>query len=520
MGQSETGSRLPVCSLVLLLLHGGVVPAALGAPANFYTVTPCRVFDSRQPADAPALASGTPRTIDIGGACAVPADASSVAVNVAATGPTSVGYLRLYATGLVPPSFSVLNFSAGETRGNNSIVRLSAGGQVDALATMPVPGTVDVLVDVFGYFLDDVYPAAVDDEATLGEDAPASTIDVLANDADPDGGARAVASTTQPANGTVVITSGGADLTYQPDPDYCNAPPGTTPDTFTYTLSPGGATATVTVTVTCVNDAPVLGAGGGSPTYTEDAPAVAVDPALTVADVDDVSLESATVTVTNLLNAGAETLAASTGGTSIAASYLAPTLTLTGTDTLANYQAVLRSVAYSNSSQSPSPVARIVSFRVNDGTTDSNLASTSVSVVPVNDAPSIVLGGGSPTFTEDGPPVVVDPVLAVADPDSPNLAFANVRITNLLDIGLETLTASTAGTSIVAVFITPTLVLSGSDTVAHYQAVLRTVAYNNASGNPDPTDRSLSLTTSDGVLGSTPVFVTVHVVPVDDAPVP
>jgi hypothetical protein len=269
-----------------------------------------------------------------------------------------------------------------------------------------------------------------------------------------------------------------------------------------------------------VNDAPVLGAGGGSPTYTEDAPAVAVDPALTVADVDDVSLESATVTVTNLLNAGAETLAASTGGTSIAASYLAPTLTLTGTDTLANYQAVLRSVAYSNSSQSPSPVARIVSFRVNDGTTDSNLASTSVSVVPVNDAPSIVLGGGSPTFTEDGPPVVVDPVLAVADPDSPNMAFANVRITNLLDIGLETLTASTAGTSIVAVFITPTLVLSGSDTVAHYQAVLRTVAYNNASGNPDPTDRSLSLTTSDGVLGSTPVFVTVHVVPVDDAPVP
>ena len=45
-------------------------------------------------------------------------------------------------------------------------------------------------------------------------------------------------------------------LTYEPDPDYCNDPPGTSPDTFTYTLN-GGSTATVSITVTCVNDAPV-----------------------------------------------------------------------------------------------------------------------------------------------------------------------------------------------------------------------------------------------------------------------
>ncbi|MGB0101955.1 MAG: Ig-like domain-containing protein, partial [Nocardioides sp.] len=46
-------------------------------------------------------------------------------------------------------------------------------------------------------------------------------------------------------------------VTYAPDADYCNDPPGTALDTFTYTLA-GGSTATVTVTVTCVNDAPVL----------------------------------------------------------------------------------------------------------------------------------------------------------------------------------------------------------------------------------------------------------------------
>ena len=62
---------------------------------------------------------------------------------------------------------------------------------------------------------------------------------------------------TQPANGTVVITGGGTDLTYQPDANYCNTQPAAPPDTFTYTLDPGGSTATVSVTVTCVDDPPV-----------------------------------------------------------------------------------------------------------------------------------------------------------------------------------------------------------------------------------------------------------------------
>ena len=91
---------------------------------------------------------------------------------------------------------------------------------------------------------------------------------MLANDTDVDGGPMTIDSVTQPANGTVVITGGGTGLTYEPDPNYCNDPPGTTPDTFTYTLN-GGSTATVSVTVTCVDDAPV--AVDDSATVAEDA---------------------------------------------------------------------------------------------------------------------------------------------------------------------------------------------------------------------------------------------------------
>ena len=100
-------------------------------------------------------------------------------------------------------------------------------------------------------------PVAVDDTATVVEDDPATTIDVLANDTDIDGGPITIDPVTQPANGTVVITNGGDDLTYQPDPNYCNTQAGGSPDTFTYTLAPGGSTATVAVTVTCVAEDPV-----------------------------------------------------------------------------------------------------------------------------------------------------------------------------------------------------------------------------------------------------------------------
>ncbi len=50
---------------------------------------------------------------------------------------------------------------------------------------------------------------AVDDSATVAEDAVATAVSVLSNDTDVDGGPRSVGSVTQPANGTVVVTGAG-----------------------------------------------------------------------------------------------------------------------------------------------------------------------------------------------------------------------------------------------------------------------------------------------------------------------
>jgi hypothetical protein len=138
-------------------------------------------------------------------------------------------------------------------------------------------------------------PVANNDAATVGEDASATAVSVLSNDSDVEGDAITIVSASDPANGTVAITGGGTGLTYKPDTNYCNNPPGTSPDTFTYTVngtSPN-KTATVSMTVNCVDDSPV--AVNDSKSVTEDDPATAVDVLANDTDVDGGSKSIASI---------------------------------------------------------------------------------------------------------------------------------------------------------------------------------------------------------------------------------
>jgi VCBS repeat-containing protein len=150
-------------------------------------------------------------------------------------------------------------------------------------------------------------PVAVNDAATVAENSGATTINVLANDTDADGGPIGIDSVTQPSNGTVVITNAGADLTYEPDADYCND--GTPTDDFTYTITPGGSTATVAVTVTCVDEAPV--AVDDTATVAEDSGATTINVLANDTDADGGPISITSVTQpTNgavvITNAGAD----------------------------------------------------------------------------------------------------------------------------------------------------------------------------------------------------------------------
>ena len=121
---------------------------------SFYTVNPCRVFDTREvsgPTGGAPLTCGTDRSFTIvGGTCGVPVSAKAVSLNVTATASTAQGNVRLFASGAPAPLVSNLNYLAGLTRANNAVAPLNAGGQIAVLCAPS--GTTHVIVDVNGYF--------------------------------------------------------------------------------------------------------------------------------------------------------------------------------------------------------------------------------------------------------------------------------------------------------------------------------------------------------------------------------
>ncbi len=133
---------------------------------------------------------------------------------------------------------------------------------------------------------------------------------------------------------------------------------------------------TAQVSVTPVNDAPLVVVTAGSLAYTEGDGAVVVNDSVGITDVDDTNLESATVAISaNYVN-GEDTLSF-TDQNGITGSWDSGTgvLTLTGTSSVANYQAALQSITYTNSSDNPNTATRTVSFTVNDGQDDSASAA-------------------------------------------------------------------------------------------------------------------------------------------------
>ena len=150
---------------------------------------------------------------------------------------------------------------------------------------------------------------------------------------------------------------------------------------------------TITVNVTAVNDAPVLGTSS-TLSYTENQAATAINTTLSVTDVDNTTLASATVQLTANYQNGQDVLGF-TSQLGITGSFVAGTgtLTLTGSTTVANYQTALRTVTYQNTSEAPSILARTVVYQVNDGGAVNNLSNqltSTINVTAVNDAPLAV----------------------------------------------------------------------------------------------------------------------------------
>lgn len=269
-------------------------------------------------------------------------------------------------------------------------------------------------------------PAAVDDQYTVAEDAVlfvAADTGLLANDSDIDSPNLTAVLADSPEHGVLVLNVDGS-FTYTPHANYFGT------DSFTYRVHDGGLTsneATVTITVVPVNDAPTIdldaddssGAGAGfTATFVEDGPPVNIaDSDAILDDMDSATFTSLQAVLVNPWDGAAERLSANTAGTGITASWSSGVLTLSGTDTVANYQQVLRTLVYENASQAPTEGERQIEIIVNDGQDAGVSATARIHVAAVNDAP---LGeGDSYSVGNNGVLLISTPGLLNndADPD-------------------------------------------------------------------------------------------------------
>ena len=168
-------------------------------------------------------------------------------------------------------------------------------------------------------------------------------------------------------------------------------------------------------------------------TFTENTPGAGVsiaDTDIKITDPDSTMLTGATVVLTNRQDGDALNLGNSVNGITINANSTngTVTLTLSGNATLADYMQAIKNISFTNSSEDPSTVPRIITVTVTDGGNYSNTATTTVNVAAVNDAP--VAAPVNVTGTEDTPLVLGWSTFGVSDVDSPASSLG-VKITQL-----------------------------------------------------------------------------------------
>jgi hypothetical protein len=122
--------------------------------SSYFTLAPCRVVDTRQSNGtwgSPSLTNGVFRDFVMTGQCGIPSGARAISANVTVVNGTGGGDLR-FSPGCQPPPTSTINFDPGQTRANNAVFALDSLGRVTVDPVVTGFGTVDLLIDINGYF--------------------------------------------------------------------------------------------------------------------------------------------------------------------------------------------------------------------------------------------------------------------------------------------------------------------------------------------------------------------------------
>ena len=283
-----------------------------------------------------------------------------------------------------------------------------------------------------------------------------------------------------------------------------------------------------TVAITVVNNAPVLSPLETTPQiykYNDPySPPPVITNSIVIKDVDSTMMSKAIVSISANYNTGHERLGFDVSGTALTGSWNSTTgqLTITGNDTIANYDKVLNTVVYINISGPLSTATRTISFKVFDNMgASSNTVTRNLAFTNTNVAPTVATNSPSPlVFVQGQTSTPLVPAFTVTDPDSPLIQTATIKISAGYQLNGDKLIFSTFG-KIKGVFqpTTATIVLTGADTQANYQAAIRSILFVNVSNTPSTAPRTVSITVSDGLATSNIATRQITIQAVDQAPV-
>ncbi len=157
-------------ALAAAALSSGLAEAQAG-PYQFYAVTPCRAYDTRNGSTLPLgiIGVGEVRAFKLKGVCGIPTDATAASLNLTVIQPTGFGDLRIapYNAGAVSnpnayfPNVSTSNYVYLENLANGAIVPLTAAPTppnsydfmvIGAMCCAVPPLQYHLAIDVTGYF--------------------------------------------------------------------------------------------------------------------------------------------------------------------------------------------------------------------------------------------------------------------------------------------------------------------------------------------------------------------------------
>ena len=241
-------------------------------------------------------------------------------------------------------------------------------------------------------------------------------------------------------------------------------------------------------------------------TYVLKSAPLTIAPSLVVTHPDSLNIASATVTFVNwqggdrldfsntfaLQHTFTEDLVAKTA-----------VLTLTGTETVAHYQTELRSVIFWCLAGNPVTwLPQVATFTVTDILSHSASGTQSIRINPVaNSAPPVVSGVGSTvTYFQGSAPLTVAPNVVVSQPSGLNIYSATVSFANWQDGDrLDFYNSYAFQHTFVEDLVghTAVLTLTGFETAAHYQTVLRSIVFYAVAGTVNPVTRVATFTVND-----------------------